>query len=85
VQHWQLPFLGLSEIPAELTEFEIRYFFTLTAKEREAVFSRHGNHHRLAVALQIGMIKMAGRTLDGSVANLDLQTSWGMVVSQMWI
>src|SRR2546422_7730289 len=64
VQHWQVPFLGLQEIPPELTDFEIRYFFTFTAKEREAIFSRYGDHHRLAVALQIGMIKMTGRTLD---------------------
>ena len=64
MQHWQVPFLGLQEIPPELTDFEIRYFFTFTAKEREAIFSCYGDHHRLAVALQIGMIKMTGRTLD---------------------
>ena len=64
MQHWQLPFLGLSEIPADLTEFEIRYFFTFTAMEQDAIFSRYGDHHRLAVALQIGKIKMTGRPLD---------------------
>jgi TnpA family transposase len=64
VQHWQLPFLGLAELPAELTDFEIRYFFTFTATEREAIFSRYSDAHRLAVALQIGKIKMTGRPLD---------------------
>jgi len=64
VQHWRVPFLGLQAIPPELTAFEIRYFFSYTAKEREAIFSRYGDQHRLAVALQIGMIKMTGRTLD---------------------
>jgi hypothetical protein len=64
VQHWQLPFLGLVELPAELTEFEIRYFFTFTAMEREAIFTRRGDHHRLAVALQIGKLKMTGCPLD---------------------
>jgi hypothetical protein len=64
VQHWRCPFLGLQAIPPELTDFEIRYVFSLTAKEREAIFSRYGDQHRLAVALQIGMIKMTGRTLD---------------------
>jgi TnpA family transposase len=64
VQHWQLPFLGLAELPAELTEFEIRYFFTFTAPEQEAIFSRYSDPHRLAVALQIGKIKMTGRPLD---------------------
>jgi len=64
VQHWRVPFLGLQAIPPELTDFEIRYFFSYTAKEREAIFSRYGDSHRLAVALQIGMIKMTGRTLE---------------------
>ena len=64
VQHWRVPFLGLQAIPPELTDFEIRYFFSYTAKERAAIFSRYGDRHRLAVALQIGMLKMTGRTLD---------------------
>ena len=33
VQHWRVPFLGLQAIPPELTAFEIRYFFSYTAKE----------------------------------------------------
>jgi hypothetical protein len=64
VQHWQLPFLGLHEFPADLTEFEIRYFFTFTPHEREAIVSRYGDHHRLAAAVHLGFIKMTGRTLD---------------------
>ena len=64
MQHWRVPFLGLQAIPPELTDFEIRYFFSYTAKERAAIFSRYGDRHRLAVALQIGMLKMTGRTLD---------------------
>jgi hypothetical protein len=60
VQLWQMPFLGLEAFPAELTAFEIRYFFTFTATEREAIFTRRGNRHRLAAAIQIGFIKMAG-------------------------
>ena len=59
-----MPFLGLRAFPADLTEFEIRYFFTFSAKEREAILSRYGDQHRLAAAMQIGFIKMAGRTLD---------------------
>ena len=34
MQHWQLPFLGLSEIPAELTEFDIRYFLRVSPWNR---------------------------------------------------
>ncbi len=64
MQHWQLPFLGLQTFPAELTAFEIRYFFSFTATEREAIFSRYGDYHRLAAAIQIGFLKMAGCPLD---------------------
>jgi Domain of unknown function (DUF4158) len=64
VQHWQLPFLGLQAFPTELTAFEIGYFFTFAATVCAAIFSRYGDHHRLAVAIQIGFIKMAGRPLD---------------------
>ena len=64
MQHWQLPFLGLHEFPAGLTEFEIQYFFSFTPHEREAIVSRYGDNHRLAAALHIRFIKMTGRTLD---------------------
>jgi hypothetical protein len=49
--HWQLPFLGLHAFPADLTAFEIRYFFTFAPHEREAILSRYGDHHRLAAAV----------------------------------
>ena len=58
VPHWQLPFLGLQAFPTELTAFEIGYFVTFTATVRAAIFSRYGDHHRLAAAMQIGCIKM---------------------------
>jgi TnpA family transposase len=64
MQHWQLPFLGLHQFPADLTEFEIRYFFTFTPHERAAIWSRYGDHHRLAVAIHLGFIRMTGCTLD---------------------
>jgi hypothetical protein len=64
VPHWQLPFLGLRTFPADLTAFEIRYFFTFLPQEREAIFSRYGDQHQLAAALQLGFLKMTGRTLD---------------------
>ena len=64
MQHWQLPFLGLQTFPAELTAFEIRYFFSFTTTERAAILSRYGDSHRLAAALQIGFLKMTGCPLD---------------------
>ena len=64
MQHWRVPFLGLQAIPPELTDVAIRSFFSYTAKEQAAIFSRYGAQHRLAVALQIGRLKMTGRTLE---------------------
>src|SRR5262245_11303871 len=63
-QHWRVPFLGLQAIPPELTDCAIRSFFSYPAQEREAMFSRYGDAHRLAVACQIGMMKMTGRTCE---------------------
>jgi TnpA family transposase len=47
VQHWQLPFLGLTELPTELTEFEIRYVFTFTAPELASLRTLYGRHRTL--------------------------------------
>jgi Domain of unknown function (DUF4158) len=57
-------FPGIRHQYLDLTEFEIRYFFTFTPHEREAILSRYGDHHRLAAAVHLGFIKMTGRTLD---------------------
>jgi hypothetical protein len=36
----------------------------ISPHEREAILSRYGDHHRLAAAVQLGFLKMTGRTLD---------------------
>jgi TnpA family transposase len=64
MEHWQVTYLGIRQIPRELTEFDLATFFTFSAKERALIEARRGELYRLAVALHIGFIRMSGRTLD---------------------
>ena len=64
MEHWQVPYLGIRQIPNELNEFELNTFFTFSNKERALIDSRRNNLYRLAVALHIGFLRMSGRTLD---------------------
>jgi hypothetical protein len=34
MEHWQLAYLGMRQIPDELNEFELATFFTFSRKER---------------------------------------------------
>ena len=63
MRRWHIPFLGLKKIPPKLTPFEIEQFFTLSAREIEVISTRERGLHRLAVALQVGFLRMAGRPL----------------------
>ena len=64
MQRWQYPFLGLTHIPATLSPFEIRWFFTLSETELAAVCSRHRPLSQLGIALQLGFLRMTGRLLN---------------------
>ncbi len=64
MDHWRVPYLGLRQIPAELNEFELNTFFTFSARERALIDARRKGLYRLALALHIGYLRMAGRTLD---------------------
>jgi len=61
---WQLPLLSLPDLPADLSDFEIAYFFSFSAAEQHAISARRGASYRLAAALHLGFLKMTGRTLD---------------------
>lgn len=56
--------MGLREIPPGLDDFELTTFFSFSAAERRCIDARRQPLHRLAVALHVGFIRMAGRTLD---------------------
>ena len=64
MNHWQAMFLGLKQLPRELSGFEIEAFFTFTASERALIEARRGPSLKLGLALQIGFLCMSGRVLD---------------------
>jgi hypothetical protein len=61
---WQVPYLGWTRLPIDVSEFEITHFFSLRPQERSAVLTRYRDSLRLGAALQIGFLKMCGRPLD---------------------
>lgn len=64
MDHWRLAYLGMRQIPRELSEFELATFFTYSPKERALIDARRSPWYRLVVAVHIGFIRMTGRTLD---------------------
>ena len=58
------PYLGLKQLPRELTAFELEAFFSFTVAERQVIEDRRGPELQLGLALQIGFLRMSGRLLD---------------------
>lgn len=63
---WEHQFLGSDAFPAGLSSLEISQFFTLDPTELAAVRKRRGHNNQLAVALQIGFLKMTGGLLNST-------------------
>ena len=61
---WEHRYLGEDGFPATLSALEIEHFFTLDEGELASVRERRGPLNRLALALQVGFLKMTGRTLN---------------------
>ena len=61
---WDYRYLGFERFPDALSALEIEQFFTLEASELAEVGRRRGSMNRLAVALQIGFVKMTGTPLN---------------------
>jgi hypothetical protein len=64
MQSWQTTYLGLKELPREITAFEMRRFFTFNRSERCVIDARRGGSHKLGLALHIGFLRMSGKLLD---------------------
>ena len=58
MEHWQLAYLGMRQIPDELNEFELATFFTFSRKERGLIDARRTDLYRLGVGLHIGFVRM---------------------------
>ena len=63
---WEHQFLGFESFPASLSPFEIGQFFTLDPTELATVRKRRGANNQLAVAIQVGFLKMTGGLLNSS-------------------
>ncbi len=64
MDHWRLAYLGIRQVPRELSEFELNTFFTFSKCERGQIDSRRTDLFRLAIALHVGFLRMTGRPLD---------------------
>ena len=51
-------------LPRDLSDVEIEAFFTFTGNERRVIEERRGPALKIALALQIGFLRMTGRLLE---------------------
>ena len=63
MQGWQTTFMGMHELPRDISDFEMKAFFTFNGSEREAINARRGDAHKLGMAFHIGFLRMSGRLL----------------------
>ena len=69
MQNWQTTYLGLKDLPRELSTLELQAFFTYSKAEREVIDARYGAPHKLGLALHMGVVvRMLGGGLIGSSA-----------------
>ena len=64
MQSWQSTYLGMREMPREISAFEMKAFFTFESTGRQLIDARRGDAHKLGWALHIGFLCMSGRLLD---------------------
>jgi hypothetical protein len=64
MSRWEYRFLGCEKFPDALSALEIEQFFTFESVELTEVKRRRGAMNRLAMALQIGFVKMTGAPLN---------------------
>jgi len=64
MQGWQTTYLGMRELPRDISGFELQAFFTFSPAELELIDARRGDAHKLGLALHIGFLRMTGRVLD---------------------
>ena len=62
---WQTTYLGRGVLPRDLSGFETEAFFTYSEPERRVIDDeRRSASLKLALALQIGFLRMTGRLLE---------------------
>ena len=61
---WDQHYLGRESFPEALSALEVQRFFTPTPEEKQITLQRRSTTNRIAFALQIGFLKMTGRSLN---------------------
>ena len=64
IDSWHATFLRLRHLPQEVTAFEIEAFYQFSAEECRVIEERRRPELKLALALQIGFVRMSGRLLE---------------------
>ncbi len=64
LRRWEHRYLGEERFPDGLSALEIEHFFTLDEQELAKVRERRNPVNRMALALQVGFLKMTGTTLN---------------------
>lgn len=63
MQGWQTTFLGMRELPRDLSDFEMKAFFYLQWRRARADQCTAGDAHKLGLALHISFLRVSGRLL----------------------
>ena len=64
LRRWEHRYLGDERFPDGLSSMEIEHFFTLDEQQLARVRERRSPVNRMALALQVGFLKMTGGTLN---------------------
>ena len=61
MQGWQTSYLGLRDMPGDISEFELQAFFSFSRAELELIARRRSDSLKLGLALHIGFARVTGR------------------------
>ena len=64
MQGWQTSYLGLRDMPSEISEFELLAFFSFSRVELELIARRRSGSLKLGLTLHIGFARMTRRPLN---------------------
>ena len=64
MQGWQTSYLGLRDMPSEISEFELQAFFSFSRADLELIARRRSDNLKLGLALHIGFARMTGLPLN---------------------
>lgn len=64
MQGWQTSYLGLRDVPVEISECEPQAFFSFSRAELELIARRRSDCLKLGLALHVGFVRMSELPLN---------------------